>query len=63
MTKLVDKLRDGLMKTMSLPEIRDALNKQGAEVLTNTPEEFQKFVQEELKKFGPVVKMAGLKVE
>ncbi|MFO0441663.1 MAG: Bug family tripartite tricarboxylate transporter substrate binding protein [Betaproteobacteria bacterium] len=60
---ILDKLRDGLMKTMSLPEIRDALNKQGAEVLTNTPEEFQKFVQEELKKFGPVVKMAGLKVE
>jgi|LNFM01.1.fsa_nt_gb tripartite-type tricarboxylate transporter receptor subunit TctC len=60
---ILDKLRDGLMKTMSLQEVRDALNKQGAEVLTNTPEEFQKFVQEELKKFGPVVKMAGLKVE
>lgn len=60
---ILDKLRDGLMKAMSLQETRDALNKLGAEVVTNTPEEFQKFVQEELKKFGPVVKMAGLKVE
>lgn len=60
---ILDKLRDGLIKVMSLPEIRDALNKQGAEVVTNTPEEFFKFVQDELKNFGPVVKMAGLKVE
>jgi tripartite-type tricarboxylate transporter receptor subunit TctC len=60
---ILDKLRDGLMKAMSLQETRDALNKLGAEVVTNTPEEFQKFVQEELRKFGPVVKMAGLKVE
>lgn len=60
---ILDKLRDALTKVMNLPEIRDALNKQGAEVVTNTPEEFRKFVEEEFKKFGPVIKMAGLKVE
>jgi len=60
---ILDKLRDGLIKTMNLPEIREALNKQGAEVVTNTPGEFFKFVQEEFSKFGPVVKLAGLKVE
>jgi tripartite-type tricarboxylate transporter receptor subunit TctC len=60
---ILDKLRAGLLKVMSLPEVREALNRQGAEVITNTPEEFQKFVEEELKKFAPVVKMAGLKVD
>jgi tripartite-type tricarboxylate transporter receptor subunit TctC len=29
-------------------------------VVTNTPEEFRKFVEEEIKGMGPVVKAAGL---
>lgn len=60
---VLDKLRDGLMKAMNLQETREIMNRQGAEVVTNTPEEFLRFVQEEIKKFGPVVKAAGLKVE
>jgi tripartite-type tricarboxylate transporter receptor subunit TctC len=60
---ILDKLRDGLMKAMNQPETREIMNRQGAEVVTNTPEEFLRFVQEETKKFGPVVKSAGLKVE
>lgn len=60
---ILDKLRQGLLKTMNLPETRDIMNRQGAEVVTNTPEEFLKFVQEEIRKFGPVIKSAGLKVE
>jgi tripartite-type tricarboxylate transporter receptor subunit TctC len=60
---IVDRLREALVKTMNLPEVRDALHSQGAEIVTNTPEEFRKFVQEEIRKMGPVVKSAGLKVE
>ncbi len=60
---ILDKLRASLLKTMSLPEVKDAIATQGAEVVTNTPEEFRKFVQDEIKKTGPVVKSAGLKVE
>ncbi len=60
---ILDKLRAALLKTMSLPEVNDALHTQGAEVVTNTPEEFRKLVQDEIKKIGPVVKSAGLKVE
>lgn len=32
-------------------------------MVTNTPEEFFKFVQEEFTKFAPVIKMAVLEVE
>jgi tripartite-type tricarboxylate transporter receptor subunit TctC len=60
---IVDKLREALIKTMNMPEVRSALHSQGAEIVTNTPDEFRKFVQEELRKLGPVVKSAGLKVE
>ncbi len=60
---ILDKLREGLMKAMNQPDTREIMNRQGAEVVTNTPEEFLKFVQEETRKFAPVVKAAGLKVE
>ncbi|MBY0270457.1 MAG: tripartite tricarboxylate transporter substrate binding protein [Burkholderiales bacterium] len=60
---ILDKLRAALLKTMSLPEIKTALATQGAEIVTNSPEEFRKFVQDESAKIGPVVKSAGLKVE
>jgi tripartite-type tricarboxylate transporter receptor subunit TctC len=60
---ILDRLRDGLIKAMNMPETRETLNRQGAEVVTNTPEEFLRFVQEEIRKFGPVVKAAGMKVE
>jgi tripartite-type tricarboxylate transporter receptor subunit TctC len=60
---ILDKLREALIKTMNMPEVRSALHSQGAEIVTNTPDEFRKFVQEELRKLGPVVKSAGLKVE
>lgn len=60
---ILDKLREGLIKAMNQQETRDIMNRQGAEVVTNTPEEFMKFVQEEIRKFGPVIKSAGLKVE
>ena len=60
---ILDKLREALLKTMNMPEVRTALNNQGAEVVTNTPDEFRKFVQEENRKLAPIVKAAGLKVE
>ncbi len=60
---ILDKLRSALLTTMSMPEIKASLTTQGAEVVTNTPEEFRKFVQDESRKIGPVIKAAGLKVE
>lgn len=60
---ILDKLRAALLKTMSLPEIKTALATQGAEIVTSTQEEFRKFVQDESRKIGPVIKSAGLKVE
>jgi tripartite-type tricarboxylate transporter receptor subunit TctC len=60
---ILDKLRAALLKTMDLPEIRSSLTTQGAEVITSTPEEFRKFVQEESAKIAPVIKAAGLKIE
>jgi tripartite-type tricarboxylate transporter receptor subunit TctC len=60
---VVDKVRAAIIKTVSVPEIRDAINKQGAEIVTNTPEEFRELVRVEFENTGKVMRAVGLKVE
>jgi len=60
---IVEKIRAALLKTLRLPEVKDALNKQGAEIVTNTAEEFRNLVQAEIESTAKVVKASGLKVE
>ena len=60
---ILDKVRAALLKTMSLPEVKDTMAAQATDIATNTPEEFRKLALEELKKYGEVVKAVGLKVE
>jgi len=43
--------------------LRRAFNKQGAEVVTNTPEEFRRLVEAEIQSTQKVVKATDLKVE
>lgn len=57
---ILTKVRDMLVKTTQNPEFRRLFEQQMTEVVTNTPEEFRKFVEEEIKAMGPVVKAAGL---
>jgi tripartite-type tricarboxylate transporter receptor subunit TctC len=60
---ILDKLHAALLKTMGLPEVKTAIAEQATEVITSTPEELRKLVQDELRKYGEVVKLVGLKVE
>ena len=50
------------MQTLAKPEVKEAFGKQGAEIVTNSPEEFRKMVREEIQSTGAVVKAANLKV-
>jgi len=60
---VIDKLRAALVKTLALPEVKAAIEKQGAEIVTDTPEEFRKLVEDEIRETGKVVKAAGLKIQ
>ena len=60
---VADKLRAALLKTVALPEVKEGFGKQGAEVLTNTPEEFRDMVRAEIESMRKVVKAANLKIE
>jgi tripartite-type tricarboxylate transporter receptor subunit TctC len=55
------KVRALLVQTTENAEFKAAFERQMTEVTTNTPEEFRKFVADEIKGMGPVVKAAGLK--
>lgn len=57
---ILTKLHAMLVKTTQSPEFRKNFETQMTEVVTNTPEEFRKFVEGEIKAMGPVVKSAGL---
>jgi tripartite-type tricarboxylate transporter receptor subunit TctC len=43
--------------------VRERLQSQGAEPMPGTPEAFTAFMQEEMAKWAPVVKQAGVKLD
>ena len=60
---IIEKLRAAVIKTVSSPEIKNLLAAQATEVVTGTPQDFRKVVQDSMLKNAQVVKAVGLKVE
>jgi tripartite-type tricarboxylate transporter receptor subunit TctC len=58
---IVDKINRDVVAVLSTPEARDQLLAQGAEPTPTTPQEFDAFLKSEIKKWGRVIKEAGLK--
>lgn len=61
--EIVARLSSEIIKILNTPEMKERLEAQGAEVLTNTPEQFSAFIRDEKARWGKVVKAANLKVE
>src|SRR5687767_15572 len=60
---VVEKLNREAARALTSPDVRDKLQAQGAEPMPGTPEAFASFMQEEMAKWAPVVKQAGVKLE
>ncbi len=60
---VMDKLRNALVKVAATQEFKDLISAQAAEVVINTPDEFRKFVQDDILVTGKAVRAAGLKAE
>jgi tripartite-type tricarboxylate transporter receptor subunit TctC len=60
---IVTRLNAEIGRIFALPEMRENLGKQGAEVRTNSPDEFAAFIRTEKAKWAKVVKEADVKVE
>jgi tripartite-type tricarboxylate transporter receptor subunit TctC len=60
---ILNRLREIILQATERPELKKGFEAQFTQVHTNTPEEFRKWVANEIKQMAPVVKIAGLKVE
>ena len=58
---IVDRLNAEIRKIVATPEVRDALSNQGAEPVTDTPEEFAAIVRADVAKWAKIVKATGAK--
>jgi len=60
---VVARLQQETAKALSSPAIKEKLLSQGAIPSGNTPQEFARFIDDEIRKWAPVVKNSGAKVD
>jgi tripartite-type tricarboxylate transporter receptor subunit TctC len=60
---VVEKLNREVVKALGSADVRDKLQAQGAEPMPGTPQAFASFMQDEMAKWAPVVKQAGVKLD
>ena len=60
---IIEKLNREIVRTMQLPEMKEALARQGYDAKTSTPEEFGKLIRDDLAKWNKVVKASGMQPE
>jgi len=61
--EIVARLNGEILRIVNAADMRDRLGKQGADVRTNTPDEFAAFIRSETTKWAKVVKDANIKIE
>jgi tripartite-type tricarboxylate transporter receptor subunit TctC len=60
---VITRLNAEVGKVLAAPDVRERLLAQGAEPMPGTPAAFASFMQEEMAKWAPVVKQAGVKLD
>ena len=60
---IIQKLNREVGKALDAPDVRERLQAQGAEPMPGTPEAFASFMREEMARWAPVVKQAGVKLD
>jgi tripartite-type tricarboxylate transporter receptor subunit TctC len=60
---IVARLNKELVAILTSPEVKEKLTGMGATVVAGTPDEFGRFMADEINKWGPVVKRAKIELE
>ena len=60
---LVAKINADIRQVMNLPDVREKMAKLGVDIVTGSPEEFDKLIRAEYSKWSSVAKQAGVKGE
>ena len=61
--EVVMKLNDAMARTLRSPEVRERMTQIGFDVVAGTPEEFGKFMKDEVERWTKVVERGGIKAE
>jgi tripartite-type tricarboxylate transporter receptor subunit TctC len=61
--EIIKRLNAELVKIMKSPEISERFASQGAQPVTNTPDEFGKLIREDVARWARVIKQRGIKLE
>ena len=56
---IIDRLNAEVTKATSAPEMREAWARQGASAMTLGPDEFARFMREDIEKWARIVKISG----
>jgi tripartite-type tricarboxylate transporter receptor subunit TctC len=60
---IIDRLHGDIVRALNTPELQERMKGMGADPVGNTPEQYTAFVQNEIAKWGKVIKAAGIKGE
>ncbi|WP_421954316.1 Bug family tripartite tricarboxylate transporter substrate binding protein [Polaromonas sp.] len=60
---VVSRLNTAIVKVLAKADVKKKINEQGAEVYSETPEQFSAFIQKESVKWGKVVRESGASVD
>ncbi len=60
---ILQRLNTEIVKILQSPEVKDRFLKQGVEVQTSTPEQFDAFVRSEVARWAKVIKDAGIRAD
>ena len=59
---IIDRLNQEIRKALKSDLVREQLAKQGTQILGNSPEEYQKYISDEIVRWGEVIRAAGVTV-
>src|SRR5262249_35815107 len=62
-TPILARLHNATVAALALPDVRDKLREQGAEVVGNSPAELAAYVAAEIPKWASLARQAGVKAE
>jgi tripartite-type tricarboxylate transporter receptor subunit TctC len=60
---IVDRLNAEIVKVLALPDIKERIAGQGAEVVGDTPMHFDAFLKADIARWAPLIKASGARVE
>ena len=60
---VVAKIHDDVIQVLKLPDVKERIASQGAEIVADTPAEFAAFISGESAKYAKIIKQAGVKLE